>query len=398
MQRDEQVRLLKGLISHLDANTNVDAGGLMENPAETYTCEKRFAKEWDTFFKNHPQIVGMTGDLPQPGTFFTRDDFGMPLLATRNKKGTFKAFANVCAHRAVVVENEKKGIKSSFTCPFHGWTYDDSGKLIGFPKPDHFGEINKSCYGLTELPCIEQYGFLWVHPNPKGKISLKKIFGSKLMEEFDAWGFENLTLTREEEIITDMNWKLAIDTFGETYHFPILHKNTLFEGFHGNVQMFDTFGRNARLILCLRDIDNMRHEPISNWHIKKGAFPVYFFFPNVILNVSDTGVILVREYPLEHSPHKSVSKVSYYFTPEALEYFNPEKMKQMEELPGENPYESFGQIVRDEDYVVAAASHKGLRSGAVQHVTFGKNEPALHHYHNTFREALGIKALPLKKI
>ena len=170
MQRDEQVRLLKGLISHLDANTNVDAGGLMENPAETYTCEKRFAEEWNTFFKNHPQIVGMTGDLPQPGTFFTRDDFGMPLLATRNKKGTFKAFANVCAHRAVVVENEKKGTKSSFTCPFHGWTYDDSGKLIGFPKPDHFGEINKSCYGLTELPCLEQYGFLWVHPNPKGKI------------------------------------------------------------------------------------------------------------------------------------------------------------------------------------------------------------------------------------
>ncbi len=81
-----------------------------------------------------------------------------------------------------------------------------------------------------------------------------------------------------------------------------------------------------------------------------------------------------------------------------MEYFNPEKMKQMEELPGENPYESFSAIVRDEDYVVAAASHKGLRSGAVQHLTFGKNEPALHHYHNTFREALGLKALPLIKI
>ena len=37
MLREEQVRLLKGLISHLDAGTNVDAKGIVENPADTYT-------------------------------------------------------------------------------------------------------------------------------------------------------------------------------------------------------------------------------------------------------------------------------------------------------------------------------------------------------------------------
>ena len=38
MLREEQVRLLRGLISHLDAGTNVDAKGIVENPADTYTC------------------------------------------------------------------------------------------------------------------------------------------------------------------------------------------------------------------------------------------------------------------------------------------------------------------------------------------------------------------------
>ena len=52
----EQNRLLKGLIGHLDAKTNVDAGGIMKTPADTYTCQKRLDLEWDTFFKNHPQI------------------------------------------------------------------------------------------------------------------------------------------------------------------------------------------------------------------------------------------------------------------------------------------------------------------------------------------------------
>ena len=405
MQKEEQVRLLKGLISYLDSGENVDAGGIMQNPSGTYTCEKRFSKEWNKFFRDYPQIVGMTGDLAEPGTFFTREDFGIPILATRDEQGNFRAFANVCAHRGVVVENEKKGQKTKFSCPFHGWTYDNSGKLIGYPKPDHFGEIDKTCYGLTELPSKEQYGFLWVHPNPKGQIDLNTLFGNRLMEEFEAWGFQNLILTREEDYITEMNWKLAIDTFGETYHFSTLHKNTLFNSFHGNVQMFDTFERNARLTLCLREIDNMKRDPEEDWHICRGAFPVYFLFPNTILNVSNTGIILVREYPLDLSPHRSVSKVSFYFWPHVIDYIKENNIV-LGETNGnettqenvEDPYQGFGAIIRDEDYVVAAASHRGLRSGTIDHITFGKNEPALHHYHNTFREALDMEPLPLIKL
>jgi nitrite reductase/ring-hydroxylating ferredoxin subunit len=405
MQKEEQVRLLKGLINYLETGTNVDAGGIMQTPTDTYTSEDRFSQEWNKFFRDYPQIVGMTGDLAEPGTFFTREDFGIPLLATRDEKGKFRAFANVCAHRGVVVENEKKGKKTKFSCPFHGWTYDNSGKLIGFPKPDHFGDIDKTCYGLTELPCMEQYGFLWVHPNPKGEIDLNNLFGSKLMEEFETWGFQNLILTNEEEYETEMNWKLAIDTFGETYHFSTLHRNTLFNDFHGNVQMFDTFKRNARLTLCLREIDNMKKDPEENWHICRGAFPVYFLFPNTILNVSDTGIILVREYPLDMSPHRSVSKVSFYFWPHVIEYLkenniDPENVEGSQNAMANefNPYSGFGDIIRDEDYVVAAASHKGLRSGAIDYLTFGKNELALHHYHNTYREALDLEPLPLIKI
>jgi len=405
MQKEEQVRLLKGLINYLETGTNVDAGGIMQTPTDTYTSEERFSEEWNKFFRDYPQIVGMTGDLAEPGTFFTREDFGIPLLATRDEKGKFRAFANVCAHRGVVVENEKKGKKTKFSCPFHGWTYDNSGKLIGFPKPDHFGDIDKTCYGLTELPCMEQYGFLWVHPNPKGEIDLNNLFGSKLMEEFESWGFQNLVLTNEEEYVTEMNWKLAIDTFGETYHFPTLHRNTLFNNFHGNVQMFDTFERNARLTLCLREIDNMKKDPEENWHICRGAFPVYFLFPNTILNVSDTGIILVREYPLDMSPHRSVSKVSFYFWPKVIDYLKENKIvldktegKPLQDGVDGNPYLGFGAIIRDEDYVVAAASHKGLKSGAIDYLTFGKNELALHHYHNTYREALDLEPLPLIKI
>ena len=50
MRKEEQLRLLKGLINHLDAKTNIDAGGIIRTPAETYTSSERFDREWDTFF------------------------------------------------------------------------------------------------------------------------------------------------------------------------------------------------------------------------------------------------------------------------------------------------------------------------------------------------------------
>ena len=233
MLKQEQTRLLKGLLNHLDEKTNVDAGGIIKAPAETYTSKERFDLEWDLFFQDYPQIIGMSGDLAEPNSFITIEDFGSPIIATRDADGKFKAFANVCSHRGAQIETEKKGLKSKFSCPFHGWTFDNKGSLVGYPKSDHFGKIDKDCYGLTELPCLEKYGFLWVHPKADGKIDLKNLLGDKLEKEFAAWDFDKLVLSNEEEYKTDMNWKLAIDTFGETYHFSVLHKDSLFQSFHG---------------------------------------------------------------------------------------------------------------------------------------------------------------------
>lgn len=58
-----------------------------------------------------------------------------------------------------------------------------------------------------------------------------------------------------------------------------------------------------------------------------------------------------------------------------------------------NRMENFAEIIRDEDYAAAATSHQGAISGALEYFTFGRNEPALHHYHNTYREALGMPLL-----
>ncbi|MEO0963164.1 MAG: aromatic ring-hydroxylating dioxygenase subunit alpha, partial [Pseudomonadota bacterium] len=317
MERDEQIRVLKGLMAHIDAGTNVDAGGIRHNPAESYTSPDIATREWDVFFRSHPQIIGMSGDLPEANSFATHDDFGVPLLATRDSEGRFRAFANVCRHRGAIIEEAPRGKKKLFSCPFHAWTYSSQGALVAVPKQEQFGQIDKDCLGLVELPAEEHCGLLWVHPQADGQLDAQSLMGG-LTPEFNAWDFSRMVHIGDDTYETPMNWKLAIDTFGETYHFSALHKNSLFPFFHGNVQGYDVFGRNHRMALCTRGIDDLRGQPEESWHIADGAFPVYYMFPNVQVNVGSSTVILVRVYPNQNDPHHSLSRITFYAWPAAL--------------------------------------------------------------------------------
>jgi benzoate/toluate 1,2-dioxygenase alpha subunit len=53
-----------------------------------------------------------------------------PVVITRDKTGELNAFVNACAHRGATICRRKHGNKGSFTCPFHGWTFSNNGKLL----------------------------------------------------------------------------------------------------------------------------------------------------------------------------------------------------------------------------------------------------------------------------
>ena len=348
------------------------------------TSPELAAKEWQVFFREHPQVVGLSGDLPGPGSFITCEDVGIPMLVTRDREGRVRAFLNACRHRGPMVEHQRRGEKSRFSCPFHAWTYDSSGALIGVPLEDQFGPIDKTCLGLVELPAVEHLGFLVVHPDPKGVIDTEAMFEG-LEEDLAAFGWDRYALGHEQDLDMRLNWKLATDTFGETYHFKRLHKDTLANNFHGDVLSYRTYRRNHRMVLCLKAIDELRGRPESEWRIENGGFPVYFLFPNVIVNVGNKRIAVVRVYPDPADPGRSISRISYYFDADELAA-NPGLAMMFSE--------GFTRVVAAEDYATAETTQKALSAGLMKEVLFGRNEPPLHHYHNTFRAALGMEPLP----
>ncbi len=401
MEHALQVEILKELMSQLDEDRNVDAGVQYKMPTSSYVCPEQAKREQEEFFQNHPQLIGLSGDLPEHGSFFTMDDFGTPLLATRDREGVFHTFLNACRHRSVRVASEERGKKSVFMCPFHNWSYANTGDLVSIPNEEHFGVIDKSCRGLLELPTVERHGMLWVHPRVDGHLDVREVLGAELDDELGSFVMDQHQFLGTKTIDMQLNWKFANDTFGETYHFGKLHKNTLGQLYYGNNLHFELFGRHHRFVTANRGIDVMREMPEEDWRIEHGTFVLYHLFPNIQLLTSNGATTLIRIYPHADGANRSVTQVSFYFQQALIDAgkdrdseFDSSKVydpnAQQERVANlESNLEVFHSTIEMEDYVMGEMQQKAALNGQMKEIIFGRNEPALHHFHTNYREALG---------
>ena len=148
MEHGTQVEILKELMQQLDEGKNIDAGVQVRMPTSGYVDPDIAAKERALLFRDHPQLVGLSGDLPEPGSYLTLDDFGVPILATRDKEGRFHAFLNACRHRSVKVATEERG----------RLIVQDQRGLVDLPMPNLLGAHQIGNAG-TAVVALRQLGF-----------------------------------------------------------------------------------------------------------------------------------------------------------------------------------------------------------------------------------------------
>lgn len=406
MHRTEQIRILEELLRQVEGGGNADAGQQLKNPTAVYADPELAAREWRTFFREHPQLIGLSGDLPHPGSYLSLDDFGTPVLAVRDADGEFHAFLNACRHRGTQLVDDRRGSAKRFVCPFHGWTYTGRGELQAVTEADDFGALDKRCFALVELPAVEHGGMLWVHPQPGATIEPAALLG-ELDEEICAVAAGDRVFRGERVLDKPLNWKLANDTFGETYHFKRLHRNTLGQLFHGDALCYDRYGRNHRFVFPSKGIGSLRRKPQSEWRLENVTTVLYYVFPNIQVTMSERQITLFRIYPLPGKPGWSRTRVSHYFSEAALglisagektvigaaNVYDPSARDGNAILSPDAAMEVTYSTVENEDYRMGESTQRTIDSGLLDHIVFGRNEPALHHFHNTFREALGLGPL-----
>ena len=116
-----------------------------QSPVGQYLDETRFTREREAIMRRLPQAAAHVSELAGPGAFLRCDVHGLPVLLTRDRQGAAHAFLNVCRHRGARLVEAASGCAHRFTCPYHGWTYANSGPLVGAPHFESgFGGIDKA--------------------------------------------------------------------------------------------------------------------------------------------------------------------------------------------------------------------------------------------------------------
>ena len=120
-------------------------------------------QEQQVLFRKHPMLMGFASDWAGAGDFRTDDYAGLPILIVRGRDGKLRAFLNVCRHRGAKVA-QGCGKARLFSCPYHAWTYDLAGKVMGIPDERCFPDVRAERSSLAELPLCEKHGLVWVIP------------------------------------------------------------------------------------------------------------------------------------------------------------------------------------------------------------------------------------------
>jgi choline monooxygenase len=374
--------LVRRLLDHLEHRTTDLADEVMELPTEVYSAAHH-EREVEVLFRGQPLVFCLSGALPGPETFRTVDLCGTPILLTRDGQGRVRALANACRHRGVRVA-DGAGKAKRFTCPFHAWTYDIDGRLEAVPTAEAFDGMCWERKGLVELPVAEGYGLIVGRLRPGPCPEIEDYLGPGLADELAMLDFAGWEPHGEPHVHqVDANWKVTLDTFRENYHFNFLHRRTLAKYAYGGVLTFDAFGPHLRNCSALRSIDELRGRPEAEWGDASQHFSYqYSLFPNTSLTFDSRHIELWQILPV--TADKSEVLHMAYLRPGLSD---EERSKVVDMAPW-----ICETVVDGEDFWVAGRTEPGVRTGLLDTVVFGRNEPAPQHLHQGFAAALQAAA------
>ncbi len=341
-------------------------------PIEHYYDRDRWQAELRKIFRRIPLMLAASAEVPTVGDYKAMTAADVQVLITRTKSGEIKAFVNMCSHRGAKLVEDGTGNAHRFTCPYHAWSYNPDGDLIGVYSPNDFGAIDKRCYGLTELPALERAGLIWVTLDQESKLDIAQ-FLSGYDELLAQFGFERWH-HQHTQTVQGPNWKVAYDGYLDYYHLPILHRNS-FGTEIGNKANYYSWGPHTHLGRPDEAFAPYEHLPDDQWPIEKLVSGVWTIFPHISI-ASFTGggrsVMISQLFPGD-SPETSYTN----------QIFLMEKVPNTEELErdAKAQFEFLKHVVQNEDYATGIALQKNLHVGAKTHVLFGKNEGGGQRFH-----------------
>lgn len=234
--------------------------GISRIPYWIYTDPEIYEREQERIFRGSCwAYVGLVAEVPNPGDFKRTTIGEKPVVLARDKEGGLNVFENRCAHRGVQFCRSHDGNASEFMCPYHQWTYDLKGNLIGVPfrrgVKKHGGmpsDFDPKQHGLAKLKVTERNGVIFASFDAE-MTPFDEYLGTTMLPLFDRIfdGRQIRVLGTSRQIIP-ANWKLMFENIKDPYHASLLHvflvSFGLFRADQPSQVKMDATGRHAALI------------------------------------------------------------------------------------------------------------------------------------------------------
>ena len=332
---------LPDVIAQFDPDLPLDEAWTI--PGSWYTDPRVGELERTAVWSRTWQLVGRTAQVAEPGAYVTAEVAGEPIVVVRGGDGVLRAFFNVCRHHAAAVMTAPCGKVDKLRCPYHGWTYDLTGRLRGVPEFDGVKQFDRDTTGLVPLAVATWESFVFVHLDPDPP-SIESSLGP-LVEQVAPLGLASLTFVERREYTLACNWKVFVDNYLDGgYHVPHLHESlgSILDYKAYTIENFDRF--------CLQSspIESGKGDELTA-STRKGRALYYWLYPNLMLNwyegYLDTNLVL----PLGIDRTKVVFE--FFFADPGRTADNQKSI-------------AVSERIQDEDHAICESVQRGLGSRA----------------------------------
>ena len=340
---------------------------------DPYTDFVRFELEREKVLSRHWILAGRSEQARQPGDWITFEGHGETVVVTRQPDGSLAAFHNVCQHRGAAMVGPMTGCGARrFTCPYHGWVYDTTGKLVGVPEREDFADEHLRDVRAPAVAVEEWGGWIWINlAGPDNALPLADGIGPEITNDLGRFKMEDMVLHEVLEWDVPVSYKAIVDGFNEVYHVTQLHhvpaeftKSTRETSFH-------IIGDNY---MCFVPRPATLDKLAEDWDHHRYAICHYVVFPNTVFNCNPEHVQVFNPIPIDVDRTKFLCWQLIYpgdrSDPEYAAYYD-RTMAHWEVLKG---------VVAEDIAIYDQLARTKRSHGYTQHI-LSERECKIAHYH-----------------
>lgn len=380
---ERNARIAAALFRHIEQNSTDRLDGLLEYELSIYSSPEIAQQERERIFQRQPMMAAHASQIAAPGSFITLDLNASPVLLTRKADGSVGAYLNICRHRGTPLSRETHGQRSRFTCPYHGWTYGNDGRLLGIGFAESFGATPAETErNLVPLPVQERHGFIWITEDPAGSIDVRAHLGAEMDQALAEYGLDRWFHYKTHVFEFAQNWKVMMDGLVDGYHVQFLHGKTISPYFYPNMMAIEILGRHALWGTPRRSMEKILHEQPDETPLDKVAILGNLMNPNAVMVMHPHHIEFWTVYQNPHDP--AACRVHLrYLTPQG-----DHDERSVERL--EKNWKIAVDAILNEDVPVGNGIQTSAATPNVGSVCLGRNEVTNQLFHRAWREAMGV--------